>query len=128
MSIKDDKRFRVDGLRKMSKAKHKKLVKKATATAIRRNRFRREEAEKEEPAPIIDRKTALDMLGYKSYKKVVTTRAKRLEFPFKVETKDGISPVFMDGYILIDSGGYPYPMSKEEFERTYEEGENASEV
>lgn len=52
------------------------------------------------------------------YRKIVTTRAMRVSEPFDAETREGKIGC-PDGYVAIDSGGYPYPIARDEFERIY---------
>lgn len=47
-----------------------------------------------------------------------TIRAIRMDGPFTVETSEDIVRC-EDGYMAIDSRGYPYPIAAEEFERIY---------
>lgn len=58
--------------------------------------------------------------GWISYRKKVWTQAMRINGPFSVETREGTSTC-PDGYLAIDSGGWPYPIAKEEFENIYDQ-------
>ena len=58
--------------------------------------------------------------GAKKYRKKTLTTAVRIEGPFIVYTREGQLSC-KDGYLAIDSGGFPYPIDREEFERIYEE-------
>jgi hypothetical protein len=42
----------------------------------------------------------------------------RIEGPFQVETQEGVLDC-QDGFIAIDSKGWPYPIAKEVKEETY---------
>ena len=53
------------------------------------------------------------------YRKVHSTQAQRILEPFEVETTEG-TLTCQDGYLAIDSRGFPYPIDKEEFETIYE--------
>lgn len=53
------------------------------------------------------------------YRKDATVPAIRIEEPFEVETTEG-TLICQDGYLAIDSRGYPYPIDKIEFENIYE--------
>ena len=53
------------------------------------------------------------------YKKRALTQAMRIKGPFQVTTREGILTCD-NGYIALDSEGYPYPIAKDEFERIYE--------
>lgn len=56
---------------------------------------------------------------FATYKKKVTTKAVKVDGPFAVHTREG-TLTCQDGYLAIDSAGYPYPIAKEEFEAIYE--------
>lgn len=52
------------------------------------------------------------------YQKKRLTQAIRIERPFQVETRRG--PLTCpDGYLALDSDGWPYPIAKDEFEKIY---------
>lgn len=54
------------------------------------------------------------------YRKVVPTRAIRIDGPFVVETSEG--PLrCADGYLAVDARGYPYPIAADEFDLIYVE-------
>lgn len=63
-------------------------------------------------------KDNLPQEGWKTYRKKRLTDAMRIEGPFEVETTEGVL-VCKDGYLAIDSRGFPYPIDKEEFEQIY---------
>lgn len=56
---------------------------------------------------------------WKEYRKTVPIKAIKIDGPFVVETSEG-PLTCRDGYLAIDSRGYPYPIAKEEFESIYE--------
>lgn len=56
--------------------------------------------------------------GWGYYQKHSITRAQRIEGPFTVHTREGVM-VCSDGWLAIDSLGYPYPIAAEEFDRIY---------
>lgn len=58
-------------------------------------------------------------LGFKGYRKKTVTKIARIDGPFEVETREG-SVYCPDGYLAIDSKGYPYPVAADEFEAIYE--------
>ncbi len=61
----------------------------------------------------------LPVEGWKSYRKIPTTRMIRMDGPFTVETAEG--PLRCpDGYLAVDSRGYPYPIAVDEHEMIYE--------
>ena len=78
-------------------------------------------------APIFT-KEALDAgeppgLEFAHYRKTTTVRAARIDGPFEVQTiHDGLVTC-RDGWLAIDSHGYPYPIAAEEFARIYEPAE-----
>ena len=45
--------------------------------------------------------------------------ASRIHGPFAVETREGNIAKCEDGYLVMDSEGYPHPVEKEEFEKVY---------
>lgn len=53
------------------------------------------------------------------YRKKVTTEAVRIKGPFSVQTREGVLTC-PDGYLAIDSHGWPYPIAADEFEAIYE--------
>lgn len=53
------------------------------------------------------------------YRKKTTTRATRIEGEFAVKTSEG-TLTCKDGYLAVDSRGWPYPIDREEFEAIYE--------
>jgi hypothetical protein len=64
-------------------------------------------------------------LNFKGYRKTTVTQAARMDGPFRVLTAEGPLEC-KDGYLAIDSRGYPYPIDREEFEAIYEEVINES--
>lgn len=69
--------------------------------------------------PLIDRDNLYRYEGWLRYRKIITTKAIRIEGPFDVKAREGKLSC-PDGYLAVDSGGYPYPIAKDEFERIYE--------
>lgn len=57
--------------------------------------------------------------SFNEFRKKVTTKAVRMVGPFKVVTREGVLECD-DGWLAIDSGGWPYPISAQEFARIYE--------
>lgn len=55
---------------------------------------------------------------WKEYRKVGTTRMIRITEPFRVETREGVIEC-QDGYLAVDSGGWPYPIAADEQSRIY---------
>ena len=53
------------------------------------------------------------------YRKRVPTNAVRVRGEFTVETKEGTLHC-LNGYLAFDSAGWPYPISKSDFEVMYE--------
>ena len=58
-------------------------------------------------------------LQWSSYRKTTLTKMCRVPGPFEVVTREGVIEC-QDGYLAIDSGGWPYPIDAEEHARTYE--------
>lgn len=58
---------------------------------------------------------------WQEFKKVATTRALRIEGPFRVETSESENEPFMceDGWLAVDARGYPYAIADEEFRKIY---------
>jgi len=61
-----------------------------------------------------------DSIDWKQYRKLLFTRAVRIDGPFIVNTLEGKLQC-SDGYLAMDAHGWPYPITKEEFETIYEE-------
>jgi hypothetical protein len=85
---------------------------------------RRPSAEEEalirrETAPVYTREDAPRLNGYSLYRKVLPVTARRMFGPFRVRTREG-ELLCEDGWLAIDSGGYPYPIADDEFSRIYE--------
>lgn len=61
---------------------------------------------------------------WKNYRKRVLMRAIRIDGPFSVKTKEGTLSC-QDGYLALDSAGWPYTISASDLEQMYEltEGE-----
>lgn len=55
---------------------------------------------------------------YINYRKTTETQAVRIDGPFSVKTTEG-EMTCEDGYLALDAGGNPYPISKEVFDQTY---------
>lgn len=56
---------------------------------------------------------------WRTYRKTALTKAVRIVGAFTVETSEG--PLRCeDGYLAIDSRGYPYPIAYDEFHSIYE--------
>jgi hypothetical protein len=53
------------------------------------------------------------------YRKTYTTPAVRMRGPFRCLTSEGNVAPCDDGWLAIDSRGFPYPINAPEFERTY---------
>ena len=57
---------------------------------------------------------------WKRYRKRTETFAVRVEGSFEVKTREGTLSC-PDGYLALDSQGWPYPIAKGEFETIYKE-------
>lgn len=64
-------------------------------------------------------KTSLPQRGWLTYRKRFLTKAIKINGPFVTHTCEG-SLSCPNGYLAIDSAGYPYPIAEEEFDRIYE--------
>lgn len=54
------------------------------------------------------------------YRKLHVTRAMRMDGTFHCLTSEGNVASCTDGWLAIDSRGYPYPINAAEFDLTYE--------
>lgn len=64
-------------------------------------------------------KDNLPIDGWSEYRKVPLTRMCRMHGPFTVQTREG--PLTCpDGFLAVDSGGWPYPIAADEHSRIYE--------
>lgn len=59
--------------------------------------------------------------GWKSYRKIATTRAVYIDGPFQTKTLEGDVLTTESGYLAIDNQGNPYPIADNIFKTTYEE-------
>ena len=59
-----------------------------------------------------------DEAGWGIWRKHALTKALRINGSFQVETTEGTISC-QDGYLCVDSRGYPYPVAKDEFEKIY---------
>lgn len=57
--------------------------------------------------------------NWRSFRKLTETKAVRIEGPFSVATREGVITC-EDGWLAVDSGGWPYPIADDEFRRIYE--------
>lgn len=53
------------------------------------------------------------------WRKATFTKAKRMTGPFRVITRGGATLTCPDGYLVVDSEGYPDFILKAEFEKNY---------
>lgn len=60
-----------------------------------------------------------DTLSFSLYQKKVKTQAAKIDGPFTVETREG-PLTCKDGYLCLDTRGYPYPVAADEFALIYE--------
>jgi hypothetical protein len=61
----------------------------------------------------------LRKLMYGLYNKRRITPAARIEGTFTVVTREGVLSC-NDGYLALDTEGYPYPIARPEFEKIYQ--------
>jgi hypothetical protein len=66
-------------------------------------------------------KPTLRKLMFGLYEKRRTTPVARIEGSFKVETMHGWVTC-NDGYLALDTEGYPYPIDRKEFKKIYHGG------
>ena len=59
--------------------------------------------------------------GFNHYRKTHITQAVRIDGPFRVKTIDGAFVFCDDGWLALDSRGYPYPINNVVFEESFEE-------
>lgn len=73
------------------------------------------------PVPLFN-KDNLPSEGWLEFRKIVNTKAIRVNGPFRVETSESENEPFLceDGYLAIDARGYPYAIATEEFDLIYE--------
>ena len=57
--------------------------------------------------------------SYRTYRKCFRPKAIRMTGPFQCLTSEGNVASCADGWLAIDSQGYPYPIGAAEFEATY---------
>lgn len=62
---------------------------------------------------------------FRQYRKLYKPSAIRMDGPFACVTSEGNVAACEDGWLAIDSQGYPYPIGAAEFEATYELDEPA---
>jgi hypothetical protein len=63
-------------------------------------------------------KDSIPGAGWQEFQRKNNALAMRIDGQFEVETINGVV-VCDDGYLAIDACGWPYPLEKEVFERTY---------
>ena len=56
---------------------------------------------------------------FEIFRKISTTRAKRIEGQFEVETKEG-TVMCLDGWLALDDLDWPYPIAAEIFKNSYQ--------
>ena len=58
--------------------------------------------------------------GLETYRKTYVTPAVRMEGTFHCLTSEGNVASCTDGWLAVDSKGFPYPINAAEFDLTYE--------
>ena len=58
---------------------------------------------------------------FRTYRKTYRPQAIRISGPFECLTGEGNVAACTDGWLAIDSQGFPYPIGAAEFAATYEE-------
>ncbi len=66
-------------------------------------------------------------VGFEHYRKITTTPALRIQGTFHCVTSEGNVASCTDGWLAIDSRGYPYPVNEYEFALTYRVVQDAKE-
>lgn len=69
--------------------------------------------------PPFSRNCLPDPKFWQEYRKKIPVRATRIIGPFEVITREGRMSC-EDGWLAIDSRGWPYPIAADEFDRAYE--------
>lgn len=72
-----------------------------------------------DPTQPIYTKDSLPAGPFAEYAKVRTTRAIKVTGTFHCLTSEGNIASCKDGWLAVDSRGYPYPINSAEFEVTY---------
>lgn len=82
-----------------------------------------------EEIPTFDRDQLPDSTDWQTYRKIPLTRALRISGPFRVRTSESENEPFLcqDGYLAIDSRGYPYAIAADEFEQIYKVAQDRAE-
>lgn len=65
------------------------------------------------------RKEDLPRGEYRRYRKTFAPRAIRIEGTFHCATSEGNIASCTDGWLAVDSRGFPYPINSAEFDTTY---------
>lgn len=72
----------------------------------------------QDAAPLYDESNLPREVQWFDARKHATTRMTRVQGPFRCLTQEG--PVLcQDGYLAVDSDGYPYPIAANVFDATY---------
>lgn len=58
--------------------------------------------------------------GFEAFRKIRVTHALRVKGTFHCLTSEGNVASCTDGWLAVDSRGYPYPINATEFDLTYE--------
>jgi len=75
---------------------------------------------------IVFTKDNIGSICFQEYEKKVPTKACRIKGAFRVVTREG-SLTCKDGYLAVDSAGWPYPIAANEFASVYKLPENERE-
>lgn len=69
----------------------------------------------------VDADTALGGHSWTEFRKTATTKALRIDGPFRVMTSESENEPFLceDGWLAIDARGYPYAIADDEFQLIY---------
>ena len=71
------------------------------------------------PKKLLKDNVRSELKCWKKYIKIRPIEACQVDEEGYIETREGILKFYPGDYIALDSEGYPYPISKSEFERIY---------
>jgi hypothetical protein len=67
---------------------------------------------------IFDRSNVAESGEFEEFVRIGTVKARRMTGPFTCVTLHGVTTCD-DGWLAVDSGGWPYPIAAAEFDRIY---------
>lgn len=72
------------------------------------------------PTDVFVTRDRIPAADFRRYRKAYLPKAIRMDGPFHCLTSEGNVASCADGWLAIDSQGFPYPIGAAEFEATYE--------